>query len=109
MSFYTTPPIPLVLDTDTPPPLETPLTSTTTSTPRKKQATTATTIPFPLKTPPYLLHRQQPRLTAKAAAAAACRQYYTKKYQVRNCPPHVASECKGFIKLGNDGKQYFET
>ena len=114
MSFYTPPPIPLVLETDTPPPLETPLTSTTSTTPRKKQATTATTIPFPLKTP----YRQQPRLTAKAAAAAAaaaatakaaaasCRKYYTKRYQVRNCPPHVASECKGFIKLGNDGKQY---
>jgi hypothetical protein len=111
MSFYT-PPIPLVLETDTPPPLETPLTTT----PRKAAAAPApapaTTIPFPLKTP-YLL---QPRSTATAAATAAtaakaakatsCRRYYTKKYQVRNCPPHVASECKGLIKLGNDGKQY---
>ena len=123
MSFYT-PPIPLVLDTDTPPPLETPLTTT----PRKAAAAAAAaTIPFPLKTP--YLHRQPPRSTATAtatatetararatatataratatAATASCQRYYTKKYRVRNCPPHIASECKGLIKLGNDGKKY---
>ena len=31
---------------------------------------------------------------------------FTKKYTSRNSPPYPANECRGLIKLGNDGKEW---
>lgn len=36
----------------------------------------------------------------------SCIEIKTKKYQSRNSPPYHANECKGEIKVGNDGKNW---
>jgi hypothetical protein len=33
-----------------------------------------------------------------------CTQQFTKKYMTRPSPPYPANECKGYIKVGNDGQ-----